>query len=352
MRSFLTLTVLAVTAIPGVTWAQPPDPPRIELGAQVSTQTGETSAATWSPRITLNLTPLTAIEGSVDVRPRDTNFFGTHTSEQAYTLHWRQTLFTAGRWQVSGVLGAGGSRREHRIPEQIFEGRDGPQVIPAHTFVESTFAVQLGPAVQFEAAPWLALRGDVRLTMSGHGGLRGMVGAVVPIGRFRAGDRPGLGSPTPPLADWQGVKPGREVWVATSSGALVHGEVSAISGRTLSIRQRNGEVPVPLDDIRLVEGRDSLKNGILIGAASGALATGSLFTWVASLVCESDPCDPIAGVAFALGAASGAVGGGLLGAMVDGLIPGRQTLFERTAIRVIPSLSPKTKALSITVDWP
>lgn len=352
MSRFITTAIALVAALPGIALAQPPDPPKIEWGVQASTQTGEEGATTWSPRLTVNFTPLTAIEASADFRQPKASPFGTRTTGQAYTLHWRQTLFTSGRWQVFGVFGAGGTRRVYKFPEQIFEGRDGPQVIPAHSFVESGLAVQIGPAVQVEVARWLALRGDLRLTLSDHGGLRGMVGAAVPVGRFRAGDRLGLSRSTPPLAAWQRVKPGSEVWITTASGALMHGEVSGISAGNLGLRQRSGEVTVALDDIRLVEGRDSLKNGIVIGGASGALAGGVLFTWAASLLCESEPCDWIETAAFVYGAASGAAVGGLLGAMVDGLITGKQTLFERTGIRVVPVLSPKTRAVSITLYWP
>jgi hypothetical protein len=266
-----------------------------------------------------------------------------------YSLHWRQTLFTSGRWQVFGVLGAGGGRLVQDIPEQIFEGRDGPEVFPAHTFVDSGFAAHLGPAVQFEAAPWLALRADLRLTAGHSSGMRGLVGAVVPLGRFRAGDRPA--GPTPPLAAWERVKPGREVWVTTAAGALEHGEVSVISDSSLTIRKRSGEVTLNLADIRLVEGRDSLKNGIVIGGITGAVSGGALLGWAASVFCETDSCDQIEVVAVAMGAAGGALIGGLTGAMVDGLIPGKKTLFESTGIRVIPVVSSRTKAIGLTVRW-
>ena len=160
-------------------------------------------------------------------------------------------------------------------------------------------------------------------------------------------------APTPPPDNWQRVRPGREVWVTTSTGALVHGEVSAISGRSLDIRQRTGDVTITLDDIRLVEGRDSLKNGIIIGAASGALAAGVFFASLLSAAeCPSGPGTCSDGVeAFALGGAVGAVGGGLLGALVDGLIHGRQTLFDSNTIRFVPVVTPSKKAVDLTISW-
>lgn len=351
MKSFLTIAMAIVAAWPGAALAQPPDPPSVEFGAQASAQTGQLGAVTWSPRITLNLSPLTAVEAAADFRPRDQVPFGASISGQAGSVHWRQALLSAGRWQVFGVLGAGASRRVQNLPEQIFEGRDGPQVFPAQTLIDSSLAVHLGPAVQFEAARWLALRGDLRLTLSHTGGLRGMVGAVVPLGAFRAGNRPSLFSPTPARAEWQRLRPGHEVWITTASGSLVHGEIASVSGANINVLQQLGPVAVPIDDVRLIEGRDSLLNGAAIGAGGGALSGAVLFGWAASAFCESDPCNSVEGFAIVLGAASGVAVGGLLGAMVDGLIPGRQTLFERSSIRVAPMVTPTSKTLGVSVNW-
>ncbi len=349
MKTYLCMAVILVAAMPPAALAQPPDPPRVEVSAQAAIQIEQERARAWSPRITLNLTPQSAIEATADFRPERQLSFGTRISSQAYSLQWRQSLFSSGRWQVFGVLGAGGGRLVQDIPEQVYPGRDGPQVFPAFTYVDSGFAAHLGPAVQFEIAPWLALRGDVRLTAGHSSGLRGLIGAAVPIGRFRAGDRPT--GPTPPLAAWGRVKPGREVWVTTAAGAMIHGEVAAISDSSVRIRKQRDEVSVNLDEVRLVEGRDSLKNGIIIGGASGAVSGAALLAWAASVLCETDSCDQIEVVAIAMGAASGAVIGGLIGGMVDGIIPGRQTLYEKTGIRVSPVLSPRTRALDITIRW-
>ena len=338
-----------MAVMPRVALAQPPNPPGVELGAQVSKKIDDAGGASWTPRITFNLTHLTALEGTAEIRKSFENEFGTRTSARGYSGHWRQTLYTSGRWQVFGALGAGINRVEQNFPEQILQGRDGPVVIPASTFVDSNFVAHLGPGVQVELAPWIALRGDVRLTVGdNNGGIRGMVGGVIPIGRFRAGTRPT--GPTPPLAAWQRVKPGREVWITTDSGSLVHGEIATISDSNLTVRQQGRDVTLRLDEVRLVEGRDSLKNGFLIGAGAGAVSGGVLFGWASSVFCESDSCDGLETVAVLFGAASGVAVGGLIGMMVDGLIPGKQSLFERSRIRVIPILSSKTKGLDISIS--
>jgi hypothetical protein len=341
-----------MAAMPAAAAAQPPRPPAVEVGVQVSKKIEDPAPIAWSPRVTVNLSHLTAVEGTADLLKSFEPEFegGTRTSSRGFAVHWTQTLFTSGRWQVFGVLGAGMNRVEQDFPERVFQGRDGPEVMPAHTFVDTEPVAHLGPAVQVEVAPWLALRGDVRLTIGdNNGGVRGMVGGVIPIGRYRAGDRPT--GPAPPLAAWQRVKPGREVWVTTSAGLLLHGEVAAISDSTLSLRQHQREVTVRLDEVRLVEGRDSLRNGFLIGGAAGAVAGGVLFGWAASVFCESESCDGVEAFAVLMGAASGIAVGGLIGAMVDGLIPGRQALFGGTGIRVVPVLSPEARGLSLTFGW-
>ena len=351
MKRLLRVAVTLIAALPGVALAQPPRPPAVELGAQASKKIDDHAQLTWSPRITLNLTHLTAIEGTADLQKTFGPEFegGARTSARGFAAHWRQTLFTSGRWQVFGVLGGGLNRVEQNFPERIIPGRDGPEVVPAFTFVDTDFVAHLGPGVQVELAPWLALRGDVRLTVGdNNGGLRGMVGGVIPLGRFRAGDRP-TGS-TPPLAAWQRVRPGREVWVTSTSGSLVHGEIAAISDSSLTVRQQGRDVTIGLDEVRLVEGRDGLKNGFFIGAAAGAVSGGVLFGWASSVFCEGD-CDGFETVAVLFGAASGVAVGGLLGMMVDGIIPGRQTLFGSSTTLVTPVITPTKKAIDVAVRW-
>ena len=351
MRDLSVVVVMLMAAMPSLALAQPPSPPPIEVGAQIAKKIDDPSPRRWTARVTLNLTPLTALEGTADFQPTFVQPFegGTTTSARGYSGHWRQTLIRSGRWQVFGVLGAGTNRVEQNFPERIFPGRDGPQVVPASTLVDTDFVAHLAPGVQVEVAPWLALRGEIRLTVGdNNGGVRGLIGAAVPIGRFRAGDRPT--GPTPPLAAWQRVKPGREVWITTDSGSLLHGEVAAVSNSTLTLLRKDGAVTVRLDEVRLVEGHDSLKNGLFIGAASGAVAGGVLFGWASSVFCEGD-CDGLETVAILFGAASGVAVGGLIGAMVDGIIPGRQSLFGGNAIRMTPVVTHAKKAVDVTIRW-
>ena len=351
----LGVAVTLMVVMPGVALAQSPRHPVVELGAQATERTSDNDApVAWALRLTVPLKRRTAIEATADIQ-KSWEYAGYRRSAREFSVQWRQTVFASGRWQIFGVLGGGRNRVETHVPEIDYEIPGiGRRVEPAHTSVRSEFVTHLGPAVQVELARWLALRADLRLTLGKHeGGTRGMVGAVIPIRRFRADDRPAEATPPPtpsPVpAAWRRVKPGREVWVTTNTGSLVHGEIAAISDSSLNIREQDREVTIRLDDVRLVEGRDSIKNGLLIGGASGAVAGGLLVGVAVSTGCEYE-CDGAAG-AFLTGAVGGAAIGGLLGMMVDGLIPGRQTLFRGSTTVVTPVITPTKKAIDVAIRW-
>lgn len=180
MKPFLIATAAGLLAwSPGPAAAQSAEPPRLEIGAQISGQTNERSGLTWTPRLTLNLRPDMALEFSADVRQPTRDPFRLEESGQAVSLHLRQTLWESGPWQFSGVVG-GGVRRS----TIFFPG----YTIDTH-FVEYGTAAHIGPAMQLQVAKRLLLRGDVRLEFSDQTGFRGMIGAAVPVGQMPAGSR-------------------------------------------------------------------------------------------------------------------------------------------------------------------
>ena len=349
MRLLLGAAVTLMVGLPGVALAQSPDRPVVELGAQGSRRTGDETRVSWTLRLTVPLKRGTAIEGTAQESFEREFGGGYRTSAREFSVHWRQTVFASGRLQIFGVLGGGRNRVETHVPEIDYEIPGiGRRVEPAHTSVRSGFVAHLGPAVQVQLAPWLALRGDLRgIIGEQDSGVRGMVGAVIPIRHFRADDQPAQS--TPPPAAWRRVTPGREVWLTTNTGSLVHGEIAAISDSSLSIRERDREVTITLADVRLVEGRDSLKNGFLIGGASGAVAGGVVLGWISSALCYG--CEGVEGGPVLLGAATGLAVGGFLGAIVDRLIPGRQTLFGGSTTLVTPVITPTKKAIDVAIRW-
>ena len=352
MRRLLCLVVTLIVGMPGVALAQSPDRPAVELGAQGSKRINDRGVpVAWALRLTVPLKRRTAIEVTADIQQSYQSVQeSARISAREFNVHWRQTVFTAGRWQVFGVLGGGRNRVVRNVPE--FRGHG--QVIPPYTFVVSEFVAHFGPGVQVELAPWLALRGDLRGTLGEKdSGVRVMVGAVIPIGRFGAGDKPGApaAQSTPPPAKWRRLKPGREVWVwvTTDTRSLVHGDIVAITDSSLTIREQDREVTIRLDDVRLVEGVDSKKNGFLIGAVPGAVAGGLVFFSAASSICGS--CDIDEGAWILPGAVAGGIVGGLLGMMVDGLNPGRQKLFGGSTTVVTPVITPNRKAIDVAIRW-
>jgi hypothetical protein len=247
--------------------------PKAELGLQLSMSTEDNGSISGSPRLTFNVTPLTAFEVTMDVRNPGTEAFGTRTSGQSAGVHLRQALLSSDRWHLFGVVGAGATRRVISAP--------------GFRFTETDPVGYIGQTVQVDAAPWLALRADVRLTVGESPELRGMLGGVVPLGRVST---PGTR---------------RQALAAT----------------------------------------DSLGNGLAIGAVSGAVGGGLLFGWAGSVLCEDDPCDTFTLKAAAFGTASGAVVGGLLGAVVDSLFKGQR------AVQVTPVAGPSTRGGHVTVRW-
>lgn len=179
--------------------------------------------------------------------------------------------------------------------------------------------------------------------MRGRLGVAVALMVVIPgIALAQSPDQPAQSTPPPPA--WQRVKPGREVWVTTNTGSLVHGKIATISGTSLNVREQDREVTIRLDDVRLVEGRDSKRDGFFIGTASGAIGGGLIG---ASFCDGGGPC----GLAVFLTAAIGAPVGGLLGIIVDGLIPGRQTLFGGGTTVVTPVITSDRKSINVAIRW-
>lgn len=256
MTRLSAFTALVLLSLPHIAAAQATEPPRLEVGGQVSAQTGERGSATYTPRLTVNLRPDSAIELSADVRPHTPTWSGNRESAVAGSIHFRQTLWENNRWQLFGVVGGGAQLTVIDFAAYTVPGVGGPRTFPPSQFHEVGGAVHIGPAVQLNVADRLKLRADIRLTLSNSSGIRGMVGAAVPFGALPPGTR---------------------------------------------ARQPRG---------------DSLVNGIGIGGAVGALTGGVAGAILAALVCDDD-CERGGLTAVAVTTTTGAGIGGLMGAILD-----------------------------------
>src|SRR5687767_14502588 len=149
MRLLLGAAVTMMVGLPGVALAQSPDRPVVELGAQGTTRTGgnETPVG-WALRLTVPLKRGTAIEGTADIQKSWEFGGGNRRSAREFSVQWRQTLLTSGRWHVFGVLGAGRNRVQHDVPELVYWIPDGTRFVsPARRAVLSEFVAHFGSAV-------------------------------------------------------------------------------------------------------------------------------------------------------------------------------------------------------------
>ncbi len=118
--------------------------------------------------------------------------------------------------------------------------------------------------------------------------------------------QPAAARPPPPLPDL--VKPGDRLFVTYPTGVEVEGRLLRVSPEELVLLVGNDEHAFRRERIGRIEKRDSLWNGLLVGAVPGALigAAGGAFE-----------CDPHCGHNVATGAlVVGAIGGGV-GVLVD-----------------------------------
>ena len=276
-RLIATVIVVGFALVPTGARAQAAALPRLELSTQVSTQTGNPHAAT-SPRLTLTVAPLSALEVTADLRPTTVDEWGMQSSAQSYDLHLRQTLWSRGRLQVFGVVGGGLEHTTSSFPSRVLETRDGMVTSGPFRFSEETMALHIGTAVQFEASPYLALRSDLRTTIGQDAGLRGMIGGVIPLGRkFQADPR----------------------------------------------------------RANLLAGHDGLANGMAIGAATGGVALGLSAGVYAGIFCgETDDCGVASAALVIVGTVTGAALGGVVGAVVDSLIIHTTPTSARAAVAV------------------
>ncbi len=154
----------------------------------------------------------------------------------------------------------------------------------------------------------------------------------------------------PPARTWpefvQRVAPGTPVAVTDAGGSEVRGRVSAVSATSLTVKTANGSRSFDATDVRHVRrDGDRLWNGLAIGAAIGTV--GAILP---DNRCSGHPptCDDKQvpeRLTFLAAATAAGIG-------IDALRRDRTSLYEspgRLALRIVPSLWPGQKALSVTI---
>ena len=148
------------------------------------------------------------------------------------------------------------------------------------------------------------------------------------------------------------LKIGDQVVVTDTQGRRRAGSLVGLSPSSLTLDGKPGRT-FPASDVRLIEERrpDSLKNGALIGLASGFAVGAGL----AASICSQDGCE---GAGIAAGVALYAGIGAAIGAGIDALIPGKklvvyQAADGRTSARLMlaPVVTPHTTGVAFSLSF-
>ena len=343
MRDLVLTGVLCIGAFPAPAVAQPFARPPVEVGVDVSAGPG--ADGDWGsigPRLGLNFNARTALE--ISLAPQTSR--GSFSSVDYGFVQLKQRLHAFDRAALFGTLGVAPSR-------QVFSD-ELARPYPASYPTSYSFGPAFGFGTEVEVGPHLALRAETQYVLSQRSLLRFVGGATVPIGRFpdrsRTADSPELAASPAGL-----VRIGQTVWVTSSDGREVKGEVVSRTIQGLTMRHPRGAVSVAMPDIRRIEVTDGLGDGIAVGSITGGI-TGGVLGWIGGLAwCEGeDGCRAFS--TLLLGGLGTGIGA-LAGAVVDSFRDTRRPLFDAArpsaGLRVDlgPVVSSGGAGVSGTIRW-
>ncbi len=155
----------------------------------------------------------------------------------------------------------------------------------------------------------------------------------------------------PAAATAQDPAQGRQAWITTVDGRLHHGTVTRVTAEAITLTSAAGTETLTKTAIRRIEVRDSLHNGIMTGAITTAIVGGAGAAYLVQATCESDTCTGTTLGSAILGGLMGVIAGGLGGAAIDALIPGREVIFERAAVELVPVVGSRRRGVALHVRW-
>ena len=138
------------------------------------------------------------------------------------------------------------------------------------------------------------------------------------------------------------VRTGLKVLVVDNRGVQIEGRVQDVTDQAVRLKVRGGSTDIPIDRIVRIERPDTVKNGALTGLTIG-LVMGLMGTVT----------DPQGGALLA----SRTLGNGVvcagIGALIDAVIDGRRTLYERGTMqtRIAPSVGRGVRAVAVSVSF-
>jgi hypothetical protein len=147
------------------------------------------------------------------------------------------------------------------------------------------------------------------------------------------------------------------VWVTTADRREHEGAVESISPSTLVLRVGATSESIRLADVRRMETRDSLRNGLFIGGIAGAAGLGGFGAYLSHALCEiPDGCFPQDLGPILLLAGIGAGAGMALGSLIDFAIKGRRLVYSSdgssVSLRVAPVIGGRGAGVRLSVTWP
>jgi len=125
--------------------------------------------------------------------------------------------------------------------------------------------------------------------------------------------------------------------------------VERVTSGALSVTAHGVTTTLPTQDVRRIEAPDRVSDGVAKGAIGAAIAGGVGTGLMAGAICEHNCGAPMwrrSGFLVPLmGAATGAVVGGL----IDAAPPGRQVIFERRLLTVAPIITGRSRSVAVVI---
>jgi hypothetical protein len=148
------------------------------------------------------------------------------------------------------------------------------------------------------------------------------------------------------------LKPGDTVWLTDAEGREIKGTVRDLSPGSLWLKTEGADREFSASGVQAIRAqrRDSLKNGVLIGAVVGL--AGGAAACLANPECSGD--EAAAGVTAGLALVGAAAGAGI-GALIDAAVKGPKLLVYRAPgapgqarVSVAPVIGPRAKGVAVS----
>jgi hypothetical protein len=143
---------------------------------------------------------------------------------------------------------------------------------------------------------------------------------------------------------------GQKVWVTMADATVHKGKVARVTTESVTLTVAGGSVVLAAPDVRRIEASDRVKDGVVKGAIGFGLAGGLGLGLLGGYVCENG-CPAYMVKTGLFGAAVGAATGAIVGGLLDAGNPARKVVFERTSLTIAPDIAGRSKSLSVVVRW-